>query len=227
MPALSDYIGALLAEITNARLQADLESARIAELYALHPLLQHMPIPRFRLPNVILDLPVAVEKLEPASGSKLHPPDLRAMRSKIDGIIEQKLKQLKLEVPSNLRDPLTGDLDRLFKELTRVGRLSPSEALMASDEAVTSAMEAIRASNKEHSTVDASVESSLQRQFSAEFLKLQLASTRVQVLVETTQLKELAPPATVTRIRLTISEEGVEWTQSNPEDSSSKTLLPE
>src|SRR5438132_458461 len=117
MPALGEYLGTLLAEITSARLQADLEAARIAQLYASHPLLQHMPVPRFRLPSVSLDLPVAVEKIDP-------PPP-------------------------------------------------------------------------------------------------------VQVLLATAQLKEIAPPWSLTRIHLTISEEGVEWTQTNPSDDASKTLVPE
>ena len=87
MPALSEYLGALLAEVINARLQADLESARIAQLYASHPLLQHMPIPRFRLPNVSLDLPVAVEKIDQPPATTTHPSELPALRHKIDGII--------------------------------------------------------------------------------------------------------------------------------------------
>ena len=76
-------------------------------------------------------------------------------------------------------------------------------------------------------TLDPAIESSLRRQFAAEFLKLQSPPPPVQVLVVTTQLKDIAPPLTLTRIRLTISEEGVEWTQTNPSDPSSKTLMPE
>jgi hypothetical protein len=46
-------------------------------------------------------------------------------------------------------------------------------------------------------------------------------------MVITAQLKDLAPPLALTRLRLTISEEGVEWSQPNPSDPSTKTLLPE
>src|SRR2546425_6475217 len=99
MPALGEYLGTLLAEITSARLQADLESARIAQLYASHPLLQHMPVPRFRLPNVVLDLPVAVEKIDQPSGATVPlTAELSALRQKIEGIVEQELNQRKLEL---------------------------------------------------------------------------------------------------------------------------------
>jgi hypothetical protein len=227
MPALGEYLGALLAEITNARVQADLESARIAQLYASHPLLQHMAVPRFRLPNVSLDLPVAVEKIEQPPPTTPHPAELPALRRNIEGIIDQELRQLKLQLPPNLRKRLTDSLNRLFDRLKASGSISASDAIKASDDAVTAAVEAIKAAGKEHATVDPALESSLRRQFAAEFLKLQPPPPRVQVLVVTAQLKDIAPPLSLTRIHLTISEEGVEWTQTNPSDPSSKTLLPE
>src|SRR3989442_8134315 len=66
MPYLGDYLGHLLSEITTARVQADLESVRIADLYASHPLLRHMAVPRFRLPNVTIDAPVVITRMEEA-----------------------------------------------------------------------------------------------------------------------------------------------------------------
>src|SRR4051812_7222602 len=66
MPYLGDYIGHLLSEITMARVQADLEAVRLAEMYASHPLLRHMPVPHFRLPTMTLDVPVAIKGMEEA-----------------------------------------------------------------------------------------------------------------------------------------------------------------
>ncbi len=226
MPALGDYLGALLAEITNARLQADLESARIAQLYASHPLLQHMPVPRFRLPNVVLNLPVAVEKIDQPSITP-PPAELLALRQKIDGIIDQELNQRKLRLPPSVQERLTKNLNDLFDRLKTSAGISASDAVKASGDALTAAVEAIRAASEGHATVDPTIESSLRHQFDAEFLKLQPPPPRVQVVVVTAQLKDIASPLTLTRIQLTISEEGVEWTQTNPSDPSSKTLLQE
>src|SRR3954464_7628945 len=66
MPYLGDYLGHLLSEITTARVQADLESVRIADLYASHTLFKHMAVPRFRLPNVTIDAPVVITRMEEA-----------------------------------------------------------------------------------------------------------------------------------------------------------------
>lgn len=228
MPALGDYLGALLAEITNARLQADLESARIAQLYASHPLLQHMPIPRFRLPNVVLDLPLAVEKTDQPSSTM--PPltaELPALRQRVEGIIEQELNNRKLQLVPDIRQRLTNNLNDLFERVKSSGSISTFDTIKASGDAVTAAVEAIKAASGDQSTADPATTSSLRHQFGTEFLRLQPPQSRVQVNVVTAQLKDLAPPKTLTRIQLTICEEGVEWTQTNPSDPGSKTLLPE
>jgi hypothetical protein len=210
MPLLGDYLGALLAEITNARLQADLESARLAQLYASHPLLQHMPVPRFRLPNVVLDLPVAVDSTSPPAGPGAALP---AVRQRIEGIIDQEIKQRELHLTPAVRKGLSKGLDGVFGSLKKSGSLTASDALQASEAAAAA--------------VDPTLGSSLRQQFALEFLKMQPLPSRVQALVATAQLKDIGPPAALTRIQLTISEEGVEWAQTNPSDSSSKTLIPE
>jgi hypothetical protein len=39
----------------------------VAELYADHPLLRNMPVPRFRMPDVEIDVPVVVKDTEQTS----------------------------------------------------------------------------------------------------------------------------------------------------------------
>ncbi|MFI7483861.1 hypothetical protein ACH9EU_15760 [Kocuria sp. M1R5S2] len=60
MPKLGEVIGALLTDAVQARMQADLEAVRIAEAYSRNDLLKHLPVPRFRLPEITVDLPVLV-----------------------------------------------------------------------------------------------------------------------------------------------------------------------
>ena len=226
MPALSDYVGAILAEITNARVQSDLESARVAQLYASHPLLQHFAIPRMRLPNVSLDLPVAVDKVEPpAAGAR--PADLSEVRQKIDGIIQQELSRAKLQLTPSLKKRLTEALGQLFHNLKAAASLSATDIFNAADQASSSTMDVFTTATKDADTLDPTVEPSIRRQFAAEFFKLQPPPAQVQVSVITSQLKDVAPSQILTRVHLAISEEGVEWTQTNPSDPASKTLLPE
>jgi hypothetical protein len=227
MPALGDYLGALLSEVTNARLLADLETARIAQLYASHPLLQHMPVPRFRLPTVSIDLPVAVEGQD-------QPPvapqatQLAAIRQALDTIVAGQLSQGGLHLTPSRQKRLGHDLNDLFDRLqAATAGFSAADVTKALGDAVALVVDAIKASGPDSTSLDPSIESSLLQQFGVEFLKLQPPPPRVQVMVVTSQLKDIAPPLTLTRIQLTISEEGVEWNQTNPDDASSKTLLPE
>jgi hypothetical protein len=221
MPALSDYIGALLSDVTNARLLADLESARIAQLYASHPLLRHMSVPRFRLPNVVLDLPVAVEKTEQPSATTPSHEAWLLLRRKIEEITAQALNQHAISVD---QAKLNQDLDGLFNKLEAAASFSAADLIQGADDAVGIVRNAIQAAGKK---TNPEIESSLSRQFSLEFLKLHPRPLTLQVSAVTAQLKDVAPPAILARIRMTISEEGVEWTQTNPSDSSSKTLVPE
>ena len=71
MPYLGEYLGHLMAELAIARMEADLETVRLAELYAAHPLLRSMPVPHLRLPDVDVDLPVLIDHMgrpNPAAG---------------------------------------------------------------------------------------------------------------------------------------------------------------
>lgn len=228
MLTLGKYIGAVLAEVTNARVLADLESARIAQLYASHPLLAAMPIPRFRLPNVSLDLPFAVENVAPPPTAALFASEMETLRLNIDGVIDQELTQIELKLTADSKKRLTAALNRLFDRIKASDSLFAFDAIETSDEAVTTALAVIKATTPAaRGMVPSTFESSLRSQFATEFLKVQSQPSRVMVQVVASKLKELASPQLLTRIRLTISEEGVEWTQTNPLDDSSKILLPE
>ena len=226
MPGLGDYLGALLAEVTNARLLADLETARIAQLYASHPLLQHMPVPRFRLPTVTLDLPVAVESLG-QTPTTLPTAQILALRQKVDGIITNALSQRGAHVTPTRQKLLTQGINDLFDTLQTSSSPAASDATKAASDTVRLVVEAVKMSSADRATVDPAIESSLRQQLDLEFIQLQPPSPRVQVLVSAAQLKDIAPPHALTRIQLTITEEGVEWSQTNPSDAASKTLLPE
>ncbi len=64
MPKLGDFIAVLLTEAAQARMKADVEILKIAELYSGHELLKHLPVPRFRLPEIHVDVPVVMSSLK-------------------------------------------------------------------------------------------------------------------------------------------------------------------
>ncbi len=57
---MSDYVGFIFSEITRARNLADRESIRIAEMYAQNDVLKHFSVPRFKIPEMNLTIPVII-----------------------------------------------------------------------------------------------------------------------------------------------------------------------
>jgi hypothetical protein len=57
---MSDYVGFIFSEITRARVIADAESRRIAEIYSTDEILKEFSVPRFKIPEMNLAIPVIV-----------------------------------------------------------------------------------------------------------------------------------------------------------------------
>jgi hypothetical protein len=60
MITLSEYVGFIFQEITRARVLADNESKRIAEAYATDDIMKHFSVPRFKIPEMELTIPVTI-----------------------------------------------------------------------------------------------------------------------------------------------------------------------
>lgn len=67
MITLKDYIGKIYKEITNAKVQSDIETLAIAEEYVNNPMLKHFSVPNIRIKNVELNIPVAVDSTQSTS----------------------------------------------------------------------------------------------------------------------------------------------------------------
>ncbi len=64
MITLKDYIGKIYKEITNAKVQSDIETLAIAQEYVNNPMLKHFSVPNIRIKNVELTIPVAVDETQ-------------------------------------------------------------------------------------------------------------------------------------------------------------------
>ncbi len=60
MVTLSEYVGFIFKEITLARVMADGESKRIAEAYAKDEILKEFSVPRFKIPEMDLHIPMLI-----------------------------------------------------------------------------------------------------------------------------------------------------------------------
>ena len=134
MPNLGDYLGHLLSEITMARMQADLEAVRVAELYAGHPLLRNMPVPHFRVPEIDLDVPVVIKSVEeprPGESARGGAP-VADLRKTFADVFNKITKDKGVRMKAEQRKKIETELE------TRIGEMSvPRETSVDVNESPT------------------------------------------------------------------------------------------
>lgn len=224
MPKLGDYIGHLLSEITIARMHADIEAVRVAELYADHPLLRNMPVPRFRMPDVEIDVPVVVKDLEePPAGESPHGiPPIAEMRKVFDQVITSVLAKERITLTATSQKKLATVLDQRVAALTRPSEIAIDMNRVSNDfsiNAVKALGEMIKPEQR------AEFEERLKDALRIEFIKIRKPPTRLNVLVTTAEIREAGPNEVITRLHLKISEEAFEWTTIESDEGKDNRLV--
>ena len=232
MPYLGDYLGQLLAEISIARMQADLETVRLAELYASHPLLRTMPVPHVRLPDVDLEIPVVIKASEePRAGESARGGSTLADASKkFDEVLATHLSKASIALSASDRKKLRSALDDRLA-LKRVPVEISVDVHRLADDLTATALNVIAelkpASDVEKPTVPPRIAAELKDTVRLEFLKLRSPPPRLTVLVTSAEIREVGTAENMTRLRLKVSEQGVEWTTIELEGAQQERLVPE
>jgi len=215
-----------------ARVQADLEAVRVAELYANHPLLKHMPVPRFRLPTVTMHVPVVIKEMEEPKlgesprGGVLLP----ALRKIFDRILSQHLIRVKIKLSNAERARLNKALDETISKLTQPPYVSISITNIA-DELVSTAITILTDLEREEAAIESEQHEELANELKSaarlEFLNLRTSPPRLHVLVTTAEVREAGPQELLAHLNLSISEEAVEWTVIESQGRTYNKLIPE
>jgi hypothetical protein len=208
MPKLGDVIGALLSDVARARVRADIEAMTIAEAYSRDPLLKHFPVPRFTLPEIVVDLPVLVSTVDAGT---------------MEGIVT---KPTKAEIRQAVREGVArSDLRLPRTQITAV----TTAALERADELLGTSTPSLHSPGWIASEVASAVVGSLEsrgRDTSPEQLRTlahattasmsALLSTKIapspmmDVMVASGEIKAHADNESVVRLRLTIAEDAYE-----------------
>ena len=113
MADLGELLGTLVVGLAHARRMADEESAAIAEHYRDHPLLERMSVPRIRVQELVVDVPVLLETF--AEGVPSTPGDATLVRKALS---EELRVGLGIRVSVELTEP--GGLPRWDHKAKRV-----------------------------------------------------------------------------------------------------------
>ena len=226
MPKLGDYIGHLLSEITIARMRADIEAVRVAELYAEHPLLRNMPVPRFRMPDVEMDVPVVVKELEEPTGdeSSKGDPSIAEMRKVFDKVLTSVLAKEQVALTAANKKKLKDVLDQRVIALTRPSEVAIDMIRISRDfsqNAVKTLSDVIKPEKQ------AEFEEKLNEVLRIELIKIRTPLKRLNVLITTAEVREAGPDEVITRLHLRISEEAFEWTTIESDKGKEERLIVE
>ncbi len=232
MPYHGDNLGQLLSEISMARMQADLETVRLAELYATHPLLRTMPVPHMRLPDVELEIPVLIQASEePRAGESARGgATLADMRRKFDEVLIAHTSKAGVALSTAGRRKLSKALDDRLA-LHRVPTETSVDVHRVADDLTATALRVIGEirfmSRAPKPVVPPSFAAELREAVRIEFLKLRTPPPRLTVLVTTAEIREAGAAENLTRLRLKVSEAGMEWTMIESEGVQRDRLVPE
>ena len=230
MPNLGDYLGQLMSEITLARMQADLESVRIAELYAAHPLLKTMPIPHLRLPEVNLDIPVLIEASEPPRVGETPrggiPRDTLADR--FGGVVRTVLDGFGIELSSAEHRRLADTIGARVEALWVPDEVAIDVKRVADDLAATAVRHLSEPTRRRRGPreLPEALEQTLRDATNRAFLAARTTAPRLSVGVTSQELREAGPEG-VTRLRLRLTEQGLELTTIDSEAGPQDRLVPE
>jgi hypothetical protein len=219
---LDAIIGAVVTAVTRARRLADEETAAVAEHYRSTPLLAGMSVPRVRLPEVTIDVPVIVDTFEPSVAGE--PASVAAVNNAARDGLKQALEERQVPMPTGLLSTFRDDFAARAKKLPTGSERRTAYGDLA-DQVLTEVVEG-QPLRRDPATLR------LARRRMREAIEATTAATpakpaNLKVSVLTADIMEV-PPESVTRVQIRLREEGVEWTTIEREDGSSvHRLVPE
>ena len=233
MPYLDEIVGSFLAGMAEARKIADEATVSIAEYYKSQPLLEGMTVPRVRVPELILDLPLIVESYE--EGEPDIPNEPGKIKDTVITAFDNVVSHEDITLPDGFKAEFEKALDTNLKRIVQNIDLSKRRSLR---ELVAKEVESIFL--KTYGSFRPRIRDPrvlekrrliLSRVRDAAFndaLKSEGKSPVIKVNIVTSEIKELANEKNVTRLKLVLKEEGLEWSEFEKIDGTvGKKLTPE
>lgn len=231
MSELSEVLGAVMISLVHARRLADEETAAVAEYYKDNPLLEGMSLPRVRVPELTIDMPVTFEQHVPAKDAELdttaniHKALMEQFKQSLDDediLSKTKSFQSAFDKESKLALEKMAEIQR-----TGTSRVTREALLRGIDDAFVKALKK-SASNKELPFEKTQVVSkAIRHRISQVALKSNSNPSALITNATTSAVKESASAANSVRLQITLREEGLEWATSSQDGKLKNRLQPE
>lgn len=228
MPKLGDYIGALVSEIVRARVISDQETIRVAEYYSKDPLLKNMTLPRFRLPSLNIDIPLAIKNYHDKQELDI---DCAEIKNSTLEILNEKAQKYNFKIDQSELKAFNTTIDKI------VSNLKPAKSESFSlehvvDGIVFSVIEFLRKPSRFRKPLESRIMDNISTEMKDECISKFSSSIRetftgVEIIANTSELKEIGSKDLMTSIKLSFTEEGYEWKTLEINGIKENKLIPE
>lgn len=225
MEDLGSLVGSVMVSLLRARRMADEETAKLAEIYKANPLLEGLSVPRIRIPELTIDMPMLIEGSEPGEEAKLADKQtiINDAREQVKATAAKEGIELNPQFDSAFEASMTKSIADIGGDKTPVFRESVSRA---ADKALVDAQVATKADLSEQQKRVLAKDlrtTSFKSSISREAIAPTILSN-----IKTADVKEGASKENVVRLKVTFKEEGLEWAVSSSDSGgTSQTLQPE
>jgi hypothetical protein len=227
---LDAVLGTILASVARARYLADLETTALAEQYRAHALLQSVAVPRVRIPQMEIALPLLINShIENRTRTQQDP-----------AAVAEAVVDPVREVAASFGGELTAGAQKRLVELVTTAvietRASHEKLGGAPKEAIVQAIDKAVSTLFDEEAVLTSIGGDQARAAISNIrdrvnkaVEISSACTpQLDVSVATSEVKECASPDAITTLRIVLREEGLEWTATQATDGTvRRTLSPE
>ena len=234
MIKLNDYLGSIVASFTNAKIMSDLQTVKLAEEYAKHDYLKNFSIPRMRIDDVEMTIPIALDEIENISKPPVIGFDSLKINTLVYSFLLEKFGVLKItKEPSRLLQTETAkQVGVLEKQIKLANSHDPVSGF--SKEIVVYFLRIIEKYalvNKEvlaKMNIDLIIKDLIAVVTKEITINKEVeALANLNIVVEANKLRELKSENLIF-IKLKISENGMEWSRSeNANGEIESKLLPE
>jgi hypothetical protein len=225
MADLGDLLGSLMSGLIRARRMADEQTASLAEYYKDNPLLEGLSVPRIRIPELTIDMPLLIEDYSEGESGEMKDPTEIATAA--ESRAKEALSKNNIKVSSNFYKMFVTEVKNQLALIKQSGTSIMKESISRSvqgafADTLAKTETILTASQKE------TIAKNLKTTISTINLAKKPVAPNIMANIKTADVKERASGANVVRMKITLKEEGLEWTtQMNESGSVVSTLQPE
>lgn len=225
MADLGELLGSLMSGLIHARRMADEQTAALAEYYKDNPLLEGLSVPRIRIPELTIDIPMLIENQVEGQNGEMEDPTKIA-----DAIYAQLKKTLSnnnIKVSQDFHETFLDDVNKQLRLIKKTGAPIMKETVARSVQGAFATT-----LTKTKTTLTATDKEAIARDLRAKVSTVSIAkdprASSIVANIKTADVKERASNTSVVRLKITLKEEGLEWaTQSSESGGVVRTLQPE